>query len=79
MLTVEISEAEASFATLLDLVARGEEVTITKHRKAVARLVPASTASREQVDEAIAKLKTLRRGTTLGGISWKESRDDGRR
>lgn len=79
MITVGAFEAKPHFLTLLDRVAHGEEVVITKHGKAVARLVPASTASRAQVDDAIAKLKALRRGTTLGGLSWKELRDEGRR
>lgn len=79
MITVETSEAEASFATLLDRVAGGEEVTITKDGEPVARLVPASTAGREHVDDVIAKLKALRRGTTLEALSWKELRDEGRR
>jgi len=79
MITVGISEAMNGLSTLLDRVALGEEVVITKHGKPVARLIPASTESRERVDEAIANLKTLRRGTTLGGLSWKELRDEGRR
>jgi prevent-host-death family protein len=79
MITVGAFEAKTHLSTLLDRVAGGEEITITKHGKAVARLVPASTANREQVDEVIAKLKALRRGTTLGGLSWKELRDEGRR
>jgi hypothetical protein len=33
----------------------------------------------EKVDEAIAKLKELRRGTRLGGLSWKMLRDEGRK
>ena len=68
MITVGTAEAEARFATLLDLVARGEEVTITKHGKPVARLVPASAASREQVDEVIAKLKALHRVRSSAGF-----------
>ena len=79
MITVGISEAMNGLSTLLDRVALGEEVVITKHGKPVARLIPASTESRERVDEAIANLKTLRRGTTLDGLSWKELRDEGRR
>jgi prevent-host-death family protein len=68
-----------SSATLLDLLVHGEEITTTKHGKPVARLVPASAASREQVDEVTANLKALRHGTTLGGLSWKELRGVGRR
>ncbi len=34
-------EAKNKFGTLLDWVVKGEEVLITRHGKAVARLVPA--------------------------------------
>jgi antitoxin (DNA-binding transcriptional repressor) of toxin-antitoxin stability system len=54
-------------------------VLITRHGKPVARLVPAAVHDRERAARAIAKLKELRKGTTLGGLSWKELRDEGRR
>lgn len=37
-------DAKNKLGSLLDLVERGEEVTITRHGKPVARLVAASTA-----------------------------------
>jgi prevent-host-death family protein len=40
MLTVGASEAETHPAELLERVAEGEEVLITRHGKAVARLGP---------------------------------------
>lgn len=72
-------EAKAKLSALLDRVAQGEEVIITKRGKPVARLVPAGDPDRARVDDAIARLKALRAGTTLGGLSWKELRDAGRR
>jgi prevent-host-death family protein len=79
MITVGAFEAKTHLSSLLDRVARGEDVLITRHGKAVARLVPADVTDRAHVDEAISRLKALRRGVTLGGISWKELRDEGRR
>lgn len=79
MITVGAFEAKTHLSSLLDRVARGEDVLITKHGKAVARLVPANTGDHAGVDEAIAKLKALRSGATLEGFSWKELRDAGRR
>jgi prevent-host-death family protein len=78
MITVGAFEAKTHLSTLLDRVAAGEEVVITKHGKPVARLVGARHADRARVNEALEKLKTLRKGTTLGGLSWKKLRDDGR-
>jgi prevent-host-death family protein len=79
MITVGAFEAKTKLSMLLERVARGDEIIITKRGKPVARLVPAGTADHDRVDEAIAKLRALRRGTTLGGLSWKELRDAGRR
>ncbi len=78
MITVGAFEAKTHLSSLLERVARGEEVVITKHGRPVARLVPAATADRGHVDRAIAGLKALRAGCTLGGLDWKELRDAGR-
>ena len=79
MITVGAFEAKTHLSTLLNQVARGEEVVITKHGKPVARLVSAEHIDRERVNDAYEKLKLLRKGTTLGGLSWRELRDAGRR
>ncbi len=79
MITVGAFEAKTHLSSLLERVAHGEEVVITKHGRPVARLVPAAVADRSRVDRAIAGLKALRTGCTLGGLSWKELRDAGRR
>ncbi len=79
MITLGAFEAKTHLSALLDRVAAGEEVLITKHGRPVARLIKADVAEKSAVDDAIAKLKALRRGTTLGGADWKELRDEGRR
>ncbi|KQY15289.1 type II toxin-antitoxin system Phd/YefM family antitoxin [Rhizobium sp. Root482] len=72
-------EAKTHFSSLLDRVANGEEITITKHGKAIARLVSAEPIEAAASNSAFQKLKELRRANTLGGISWKELRDEGRK
>ncbi len=79
MITVGAFEAKTHLSALLDRVAAGEEVTITKHGRPVARLVGAGQTDRARVHSAFEKLKELRKGTTLGGLSWKDLRDAGRR
>jgi len=79
MITVGAFEAKTHLSSLLDKVAGGEEVVITKHGKPVARLVPAAIASHQDVDDVIRQLLALRRGCTLGGLSWKALRDEGLR
>ena len=47
-------EAKNKLGQLLDLVEQGEEITITRHGKEVARLVPARPVrSRDQAREAL--------------------------
>lgn len=79
MITVGAFDAKTHLSRLLDRVAAGEEVVITKHGKPVARLVGAQHIDRARVNDAFEGLKALRKRTTLGGLSWKELRDHGRR
>jgi prevent-host-death family protein len=79
MITVGAFEAKTHLSNLLERVAEGEEVIITKHGKPVARLVSALQIDRERVNQAFEKLKLLRKQTTLGGLSWQALRDAGRR
>lgn len=79
MITVGAFEAKTYLASLLDRVAAGEEVIITRHGRPVARLVGAKDADQARIDAAFNTLKELRKETTLGGINWKELRDEGRR
>jgi prevent-host-death family protein len=78
MITLGAFEAKTHLSALLDRVAAGEEVLITKHGKPVARLIGAARSDRARADDAFDRLRTLRRGTTLGGLSWKALRDEGR-
>lgn len=78
MRTMEVPEFEDRFLALLDEVERGEEVVVTRAGEAVARLVPAGI-DRERVGGAAAKLRELRAGSSLDGLSRKELRDEGRR
>lgn len=79
MITVGAFEAKTHLSSLLERVAQGEEIIITRHGKPLARLVPVNVADRSRIDSAIAKLKMLRKNCTLDGISWQTLRDEGRR
>ena len=72
-------EAKNKLSALLDLVAQGEEVVITRHGKPVARMVPAAPSfDRAKARQAAQGLLDTRRGTTLGGLSIKELLNEGR-
>lgn len=79
MRSVEAYEAKTHLPSLLDEVARGETITITKHGVPVALLVPAPETRRMSAEEAIRALRQLRQDVTLGGLSIRELIDEGRR
>lgn len=72
-------EAKNTLGSLLDLVEKGEEVTITRHGRPVARLVGTRNlpGSREAI-EAAERIRARRKGVTLGGIPIKDLIDEGR-
>jgi prevent-host-death family protein len=73
-------EAKTHLPQLLERVARGEEFTITKHGKPVAKLVPTSPAKpKPDVGAAVEAMKQFRKGRTLGGLSIRDMIEEGRR
>ena len=77
--TVGTADAKTHFSELLDRVERGEEITITRHGEPVARLVPTSRHDAAKASEAIEQWLSSPNRPTLGGLSWKALRDEGRR
>jgi prevent-host-death family protein len=70
-------EAKTHLPALLERVARGEQITITKHGKPVARLVPIRRTDPDRRAEAIEKLKKFSKGRTLG-VPVKQLINEGR-
>lgn len=80
MKTVGAYEAKTHLPQLLDRVARGEEIQITRNGRPVARLVPEPAATPADVRHAIAAVRELRKGRRLGpGVTIRELIDEGRR
>jgi prevent-host-death family protein len=84
--TVTALEAKTRFGELLERVARGEEIVITRHDKPVARIVPEGDRSLESVRRAVDSMRETRRRMALRKgfkpITDKEIRDainEGRR
>ena len=71
-------EAKTHLSKLLEEVEAGEQVLITRHGKAVARLVPVEPSANEQRQQAVERLRQFRYGKTLGGLTLQELRDQGR-
>jgi prevent-host-death family protein len=78
MKEVGVYHAKTHLPSLLDEVEAGETITITRHGKPVARLVPIH-ARRHSVDETIDAIREFRKGHSLDGISAKDLINEGRR
>lgn len=61
MRQIQASEAKTHLPSLLDDVERGETLIITRHGKAIARLVPEEAAERENVAQTIAAIREFRK------------------
>jgi prevent-host-death family protein len=55
-MTVGAFEAKTKFSELLDQVSRGAEITITKHERPVARLVPIKKPNRVVLAEVFRQM-----------------------
>jgi prevent-host-death family protein len=77
MASVGAYEAKTHLARLLDRVAAGERITITRHGVAVAVLVPPERQERD-LSEVIAEIREQRRGRRLEDRSVRELTDEGR-
>jgi prevent-host-death family protein len=79
MREVQASDAKARLPQLLDEVERGETLVITRHGRAIARIVPEAHQRQAEIDRAIDSIRTLRLRT--GKIAVSEllsARDEGR-
>jgi len=82
MREIQASEAKAKLASLLGDVERGESVTITRHGKPIARLVPAGTDDAQQRLASVAALRRWRGTLDKTGLTTDDllaARDEGRR
>lgn len=79
MQTIGAFAAKTHFSSLLDQVEKGEQVVITKHGRPVAKLIAVTTQNQLSLKNTIQRLKEFGKGQTLGGINWKDLRDEGRR
>jgi prevent-host-death family protein len=61
MASVTAFEAKTRFGKLLERVARGEEIVITRHEKPIARIIPEGRRNLDDVRDAVAGLRQLRR------------------
>ena len=77
---IALFEAKNRLSELINRVEAGEEIAITRRGKVVARLVPASPGAADQrALDAIADLRTSRKGVSLGRLKSVDLIREGRR
>jgi len=79
MIEVGSYEAKTHLARLLDKVARGERITITRHGVPVAMLVPIEGKSKMSRQEAVEAMRAFRKGHRLDGLTIREMVEEGRK
>jgi prevent-host-death family protein len=66
MKTIGVYEAKTHLPQLLNEVAKGETIVITKHGEEIAHLVPAGRARQDEISQAIENIKKVREKNILG-------------
>jgi prevent-host-death family protein len=73
-------DAKTHLSALLDRVARGERITITRHGVPAAMLVPVGDSDRKPTHEEIVEgMRALRKRVKPGSMSVREMINEGRR
>lgn len=80
MESVGAYEAKTHLPQLLDRVASGEEIQITRNGRPVARLVPEPAEETTDIRSVIAQIREFRKGRKLGDdVTIRELIEEGRR
>ena len=79
MKTVGAFEAKTHFAELLDQVAKGATIEITRRGIPIAKLSPASPEQRKDPREVANRIRELRKGCRLEGMTVRQLIEEGRR
>jgi prevent-host-death family protein len=79
MKTVGAFEAKTHLAQLLDRVAKGETIAITRHGQPAALLVPVSAAGKLSHADIVEGMRELRRRVKPGKMTVRQMIAEGRR
>ena len=72
-------EAKTKLSELLRRVEEGESFRVTRHGRPVAILSPVDGNSQLSPEEAVRRIRELRKGNILGGLSIRDLIEEGRR
>jgi prevent-host-death family protein len=78
MTTIGAYEAKTHFSKLIERVARGERIIITRHGVPIVTIQPVEGGPQTSPEEIVAAIKAFRRGHYLEGLSLREMIEEGR-
>jgi prevent-host-death family protein len=78
MESVGLFEAKTHLSSLLERVAKGETIQITRRGVPVARLTPVAVSAQKAREEAGRRIRELRKGTSLRGLRIRDLIEKGR-
>ena len=81
-ITVGAYEAKTKLSELLDRVEKGERITITRHGKPIAEIVPKRAHDPVRAGEAMRRMRELADRVKLDDLTWedlKAMRDEGKK
>jgi prevent-host-death family protein len=80
MTTISFYDARTHLSELLDQVAKGKKILITRRGKPAALLSPPPKEAKKDVRQVLQEMKALRRGNVLGpDVSIRDLIEEGRR
>lgn len=79
MRTVGAFEAKTHLSEILEKASRGEETIITKRGVPIAKVIPVEKESSAIKPNLLQEFRQLRKKLTLGNLSWKDLRNEGRK
>jgi prevent-host-death family protein len=74
-----LSDAKTHLSALVERVGQGEEITITKRGVAVAVLVAPGNRRKKNPKKVAERIRTLRHGARLKGVTIRQLIEEGRR
>jgi prevent-host-death family protein len=77
--TVGLFDAKTHLSSLVERVARGERITITKHGTPVAVLVPPDRRGDKDLKRVAEEIRALRKSNFLRGLKIRDLINEGRR
>ncbi len=79
MQRIDANEVKTNLSKLLERVAEGRRITITKHGVPVALLQPYNLERSVDVENVITQMRDFRENNTLDGLSIRTMVEEGRR